>query len=34
VIGGNVWLTRGLPPHSSVTQAQTRVEVFDEGGGI
>jgi len=34
IIGGNVWLTRSLPPHSSVTQAQTRVDVFDEGAGI
>jgi serine O-acetyltransferase len=34
VIGGNVWLTRSLPPHSSVTQAQTRVDAFDEGAGI
>lgn len=33
-IGGNVWLTRSLPPHSVVTQAQTRVDAFDGGSGI
>jgi serine O-acetyltransferase len=35
IIGGNVWLTRSLPPHSQVTQAQSRQhEAFDEGAGI
>ncbi len=24
VIGGNVWLTKSLPPHSNITQAQTQ----------
>jgi serine O-acetyltransferase len=33
-VGGNVWLTRSLPPNSHVTQAQTRAEEFDEGAGI
>jgi serine O-acetyltransferase len=33
-IGGNVWLTRDVPPNSNVTQAQARGEAFDEGGGI
>jgi serine O-acetyltransferase len=33
-IGGNVWLTRSVPPRSQVTQAQTRHEVFDNGAGI
>jgi serine O-acetyltransferase len=33
-IGGNVWLTRSLPPHSHITQAQTRQEVFEQGAGI
>jgi serine O-acetyltransferase len=33
-IGGNVWLTRSLPPDSHVTQAQTRDDAFDEGAGI
>lgn len=34
VIGGNVWLTRSLPPNSVVTQAQARSEEFEDGGGI
>jgi serine O-acetyltransferase len=34
VIGGNVWLTRSVPPGSNVTQVQARSEVFDGGGGI
>ena len=33
-IGGNVWLTRSVPPGSNVTQVQARSEVFDGGGGI
>jgi serine O-acetyltransferase len=33
-IGGNVWLTRSVPPHSRITQAQARNEMFDEGAGI
>ena len=33
-IGGNVWLTRDVPPNSNVTQALARGEAFDEGGGI
>ncbi|MES1189220.1 MAG: serine acetyltransferase, partial [Myxococcales bacterium] len=33
-IGGNVWLTRSVPPHSHVTQAQARSEAFEGGGGI
>lgn len=33
-IGGNVWLTRSLPPDSHVTQAQTRDDTFDDGAGI
>ena len=33
-VGGNVWLTRSLPPNSHITQAQTRAEVFDDGAGI
>jgi len=33
-IGGNVWLTRDVPPGSHVAQAQVRSEVFDEGAGI
>ncbi len=34
VIGGNVWLTRSVPPGSNVVQAQARSEVFAEGAGI
>lgn len=33
-IGGNVWLTRSVPPGSNITQAQARTEVFDAGAGI
>ncbi|MCX7109447.1 MAG: serine acetyltransferase, partial [Proteobacteria bacterium] len=33
-IGGNVWLTRSVPPGSNITQAQTRNEVYEAGGGI
>ena len=33
-IGGNVWLTRSVPPGSIVSQAQTRNDVFDGGAGI
>ena len=33
-IGGNVWLTRSVPPGSNVTQIQARSEIFDSGGGI
>lgn len=33
-IGGNVWLTRSVPPGSRVTQAQARQESYEEGGGI
>ncbi len=33
-IGGNVWLTRSVPPNSNITQAQVRNELFDGGAGI
>ena len=33
-IGGNVWLTRGVPPGSRITQAQIRDDLFDGGSGI
>jgi serine O-acetyltransferase len=33
-IGGNVWLTRSVPAHSRITQAQVRSDVYDEGAGI
>jgi serine O-acetyltransferase len=34
VIGGNVWLTRSVPPDSHVVQALARSETFDQGAGI
>ena len=34
VIGGNVWLTRDVPPGSLITQVQTRRELFESGAGI
>ena len=33
-IGGNVWITRDVPPGSQVTQALSRSDAFDDGGGI
>jgi serine O-acetyltransferase len=33
-IGGSVWLTKSVPPHSHITQALTRNDEFDAGGGI
>lgn len=33
-IGGNVWLTRSVPPGSLITQAQSRQESFQDGAGI
>lgn len=33
-IGGNVWLTRSVPPNSRITQAQAQSEAFDGGAGI
>jgi len=33
-IGGNVWLTRSVPPGSNITQAQVRSEAFEGGAGI
>jgi serine O-acetyltransferase len=33
-IGGNVWLTRSVPPHSTIVQAHARSETFDNGAGI
>ncbi|CAL1241797.1 serine O-acetyltransferase EpsC [Candidatus Methylocalor cossyra] len=34
VIGGNVWLTRSVPPGSHISQAQVRNELFEAGAGI
>jgi serine O-acetyltransferase len=33
-IGGNVWLTHSVPPHSLVRQARPQGEEFDDGTGI
>ena len=33
-IGGNIWLTRSVPPLSAIVQAQARSETFDHGAGI
>jgi len=33
-IGGNVWLTRDVPPHSRITQDEGRDAAFENGGGI
>ena len=34
VIGGGVWLTRGVPAHSRVLQAPLRADCFAYGAGI
>jgi serine O-acetyltransferase len=34
VIGGNVWLTESVPPHSRVSQGRPRQERFQAGSGI
>jgi serine O-acetyltransferase len=34
VVGGNVWLTRDVPPGSKVTQVRALPERFADGGGI
>jgi serine O-acetyltransferase len=33
-ISGSVWLTKSVPPMTTVIQAQSRSDVFDDGGGI
>lgn len=33
-IGGNVWLTHGVPPNSTITQARFREDAWSDGGGI
>jgi serine O-acetyltransferase len=33
-IGGNVWLTTGVPPNSRITQAEIRDGKYWQGGGI
>ena len=34
IIGGNVWLTRSVPPDSNISQAQMRSEIFDNNTDI
>jgi serine O-acetyltransferase len=34
VIGGNVWLTRSVPPGSRIAQQQPRQDQYENGGGI
>lgn len=33
-IGGNVWVTRSVPPGTTLTQGQNRQEEFAGGAGI
>lgn len=33
-IGGNVWLTRSVPPGSQISQANSKQEMLIDGGGI
>jgi serine O-acetyltransferase len=34
VVGGNVWLTRSIPPDSRISQMKPVTEAFEGGGGI
>jgi serine O-acetyltransferase len=34
VIGGNVWVTRDVPPYSRIVQGKTREQTFTDGSGI
>jgi serine O-acetyltransferase len=34
IVGGNVWLTRSVPPESHVAQPQARPEIHNSGSGI
>lgn len=34
IIGGNVWLTRDVPPDSRISQSRPRTQGFENGGGI
>lgn len=34
IIGGNVWLTRSVPPFSNISQARVLDELIVDGGGI
>jgi serine O-acetyltransferase len=33
-IGGNLWVTRSVPPNSNITQAAPKQELFEHGAGI
>ncbi len=33
-VGGNVWVTRSVPPGSRVTQAEANEQRFSHGAGI
>jgi serine O-acetyltransferase len=34
VIGGNVWLTRDVPPGATISQSKPKTDKFENGGGI
>jgi serine O-acetyltransferase len=34
VIGGNVWVTRDVPPGATISQTRPTTERFQDGGGI
>jgi len=34
IIGGNVWLTRSVPPHSRILQQKAQTMNFTQGEGI
>jgi serine O-acetyltransferase len=34
IIGGNVWLTKGVPAGSRISQGKPRTQAFENGGGI
>jgi serine O-acetyltransferase len=34
IIGGNVWLTRDVPPRSRISQSRPTTDRFENGGGI
>ena len=34
VIGGNVWVTKDIPPNSKITQSLPRETIFTDGAGI
>jgi serine O-acetyltransferase len=34
IVGGNVWLTKSIPPDSRISQMRPVTEAFNDGGGI